>query len=245
MPPQLSEILKAHALRLEFQPIVDLDSHEVVGFEALMRGPVGPLESPMALITAAQEEGVLEELDRLARFTALFAVAVDDLEGHYRLFLNSECSASPDRLDTELTFLEEMAPGVQPVLEVTERATGQATDLVVGAVEVARSHGWLVALDDFGEGHSSPDLLTSLRPDFVKIGLDFARAQRPEVCPTLEAVRRYIEESGAALIAERIETAEQLRYARTLGATWGQGYLFGAPGRLPTQALDAVQGSRG
>ena len=244
MRTRLSEILKAHALRLEFQPIVDLASDDVVGFEALMRGPEGPLETPTALIAAAEQEGVLEELDRLSRFTALFAVAVDDLDAGYRLFLNSECCASRDRLDIELTFLEEMAPGVQPVLEVTERATGQQADLVVGAVEVARAHGWMVALDDFGEGYSSPVLLTRLRPDFVKFGVDFAWSESPAVSPVLRAMHDYIAESGAVLIAERIETGEQLRFARSLGATWGQGYLLGVPGRLPTQALHAAQ-SRG
>lgn len=231
----VERILRSRALRLDFQPIVDLASEDVVGFEALMRGPAGPLGSPEALIEAAQCEGVLDALDRMARFSALFAVARADLDGRHRLFLNAEVCADPQRFGTELAILDEMAPGVQIVLEVTERASRGCPNVLTRAVETARACGWLVALDDVGPEHASPDLLPVLRPDFVK--LDLSVVHQPSsagATRVLDAVKDYVDESGATLIAEGIEDRVHLRTARSLGAAWGQGWLLGRPGPLPT-----------
>lgn len=239
----VEQIISGRELRLEFQPIVELSSNDVTGFEALMRGPEGPLGSPEALLAAAKAEGIPEDLDRLARFTALFHVARDGMRPGQRLFVNTEGGFDTNRFGIELEILDEMAPGVQNVLEVTERATQQDHDALAEACEVARGCGWLVALDDLGAPGTSSDMLETLRPEFVK--LDQKIVQQPPtvddpsglVAAILGSLERYVTDTGALLIAEGIENPLHLESARTLGADWGQGWFLGMPGPLPANQL--------
>lgn len=216
-----AQILRSHDLRPQFQPIVDLAGEEVVGFEALARGPVGTAGEMADELIAA----------------ALIAIAAADVDSRYRFFLNAEYCTDLERLRTELTVLEDRAPGAQIVLELTERAAGQGAGSLAAGAEVARSHGWPVALD-VARDHSGLGLLTTVRPDFIK--LDLGAVQRGAVSvivPLLVAVADYVDQSGAILIAGGIDSAKHLRTARSVGVVWGQGLAFGRPGPLPATAV--------
>ncbi|WP_336029315.1 diguanylate cyclase domain-containing protein [Geodermatophilus sp. FMUSA9-8] len=215
-----------------FQPIVELDTGRVVAYEALARGPVGPLERPDALFAAARAAGRLAELDEACR-AAAFRGAVDAaLVAPLTVFVNVE----PEVLDTaplaDLLAIAERAPGhVRVVMEITERAIAARPAELLRTVERVRELGWSIAVDDVGAESMSLAFLPLLRPDVVKLDLRLVQERPgPQIAEIMNAVNAYAERSGAVVLAEGIEDERHLRTARGLGATLGQGWLFGRPG---------------
>src|SRR4051794_25854397 len=214
-----------------FQPIVELDTGAVVAYEALARGPVGPLERPDALFAAARAAGRLAELDGACR-TAAFRGAVEArLFAPLCVFVNVE----PEVLDTaplaELLAIAEQAPGrLRIVLEITERALAARPAELLRTVERVRRVGWGIAVDDVGADSMSLAFLPLLRPDVVKLDLRLVQERPgPAIAEIMNAVNAYAERTGALVLAEGIETERHLTTARALGATLGQGWLFGRP----------------
>ena len=231
----LDEVLAARSIRTVFQPIVRLATGEVVAHEALTRGPAGPLEGPDALFSAATASGRLAELDAACRVSAFRSAASAGLSAPLAVFVNVE----PAVLDTapldELLDIARTAPGgLRVVLEITERAVSARPAELLRTVERVREAGWGLALDDVGVEADSLAFMAVLRPDVVK--LDMALVQgRPDqaAAEVMHAVNAYAEHSGALVLAEGIETDAHLANARALGATLGQGWMFGRPTLRP------------
>ena len=220
-------ILRDGAIRTVFQPIVRLDSGEVVGYEALTRGPAGPLERPDELFAAAGDAGRSGELDRACVASAFGSART--LPAGALLFVNVE----PATLGSDLVAATApiAAAGERTVvLEVTERALMTDPTSLLGAVESAREHGWLVALDDVGVEPGSLALLPLIAPDVIKLDMGLIR-DRPDrdLGRTMAAVMAHAERAGTTVLAEGIETDAHLERAVSLGATLGQGYRFGRP----------------
>lgn len=228
----LSSLLESRALRVLFQPIVDLDSLEVIGYESLARGPVGsPLELPAELFTSARAEGLLEALDNACRAQAFRSAITSGLLAPLTLFVNVE----PEVLDGaplgDLLQIAATAPGeLQVAFEITERAVVSRPAELLRTVDRIREHGWSVALDDVGADPASLAFMSLLRPEVVKLDLRLIqRRPTPEIAKIMHAVNAYTEKCGALLLAEGIENELHLEAARALGAHYGQGWFFGRP----------------
>jgi diguanylate cyclase (GGDEF)-like protein/PAS domain S-box-containing protein len=214
-----------------FQPIVNLDTGDVVAYEALARGPKGPFERPDQLFDAARREDCLEELDGACRVAAFRGAIEQDLLAPLTLFVNVE----PDALDSaplnDLLAIAENAPGrLRVVIEITERALAVRPANLLSTVARIRELGWGVALDDVGADSMSLAFMPLLRPDVVKLDLRLVQ-ERPgaEVAEIMNAVNSYAERTGALILAEGIETEQHLKIAQALGARLGQGWMFGRP----------------
>ena len=232
----IDTVIEDRAVRVAFQPVVRLDSGEVVGFEALIRGPVGTsLESPIALLDAARRAGRLGELDWLCRVQAMNAAVRANLSPKISWLLNVEPAGlameCPPQIQAEL---DPRAKDLRIILEIVERdVEGHVTDLL-RAADRARRDSWGVALDDVGAEEGSLALLPFLQPDVVKLDMSLVRgAPRRAAASITAAVRACAERTGAVILAEGIETAEQERLAIVFGATFAQGYRYGVPGALP------------
>ncbi|UFS60134.1 sensor domain-containing phosphodiesterase [Subtercola endophyticus] len=227
---ELAEILREARLRTVFQPIVELESRAVVAYEALTRGPFGSaLEHPDALFAAARTEGRLAELDsacRVEAFRTAFAAGLDTPRG---LFVNSE----PEALALLATDVRPTTPAM--VLEITEREiTGDPAQLL-RSIDHVRDLGWSVALDDVGADSASIALLALIRPEVIKLDLGLVRDMpNQHIAKIMNAITAHSESTGAIIVAEGIETERHLDNARAMGATLGQGWLFGKPDDLPT-----------
>jgi EAL domain-containing protein (putative c-di-GMP-specific phosphodiesterase class I) len=234
---ELARIIDGRAVRAVFQPLIDLASGDVVGFEALARGPAGSmLESPGALFEAAYGIGRVAELDWVCRAAAFQAAARAELDPVLRLFVNCEPAslgvACPDDLWPVVDVAERR---LRVVMEVTERAVARDPAGLLGAVARARAVGWGVALDDVGAEPASLAVMPFVRPDVIKLDLRLVQGRTTaEVARIVNAVRAQAELTGARILAEGIETRRHAEIARTLGATLAQGYLYGRPGVLPT-----------
>ena len=235
----LAQALQPAALRTAFQPIVALDTGAVLAYEALTRGPRGPVERPDRLFAAARAAGRLAELDAACRAAAFRAAVAQRLYAPLTLFVNVE----PEVLDSapldELVAIADGADGgLRVVFEITERALAARPAELLHTVERVRELGWGIALDDVGADSLSLAFLPLLRPDVVKLDLRLVHERPgPDVAEIMTAVTAYAERTGAHVLAEGIEDQVHLAAARALGATLGQGWLFGRPTTDP--ATDA------
>ena len=228
----LSDVLTGDRVGCAYQPIVELDTERIVGFEALARGPAGTsLARPDQLFGAAREQGRLSELDVACRNAAVRGANAAGLRAPWALFVNCE----PESLEAaDLTF----PPTTYPVvLELTERHLTSRPIELLRTVRRVRAAGWGLALDDVGADPASLALLPLLQPDVIKLDLNLIQ-QRPSahVAAVMNAVLAEAERSDALILAEGIETPEHLLTARAFGATLGQGWHFARPGALQLPA---------
>jgi diguanylate cyclase (GGDEF)-like protein/PAS domain S-box-containing protein len=234
---ELERILTARLITAAFQPIVMIATDEVVGFEALSRGPEGSvLQRPDRLFATAHHAGRVEELDWLCRIRAVEA-AMDAGLGHdAALFLNCEPSAvgSPCPPEHESAWARAQDE-LELVLEITERAVTDRPAELCRLVGVLRAAGRGIALDDLGADVRSLALLPFIKPDVIKLDLRLVQ-DRPstEQAAIVCALLAESERTGSVLLAEGIETDAHRDVARSLGATLGQGWRWGRPGPLPT-----------
>jgi len=217
-------------LRPAFQPLVDLRDGTVVGYEALMRsGPEdGVLHSPEALLAAARREDCTVALDLAARDAALRAAEARGLDAPFSLFLN----ADPATLDGGSH--ERPAVPYTLLVEVTEQALVARPEAMLRALTSLRSAGWGIALDDVGGDSRSLALMSILYPDVIKLDLRLLAQRSPVDCARIvTAVGAEAERRHVTVLAEGIDSDEQLQTAQVFGATLGQGYHLGRPAPLP------------
>jgi len=232
----LDGLIREGGIRSLYQPIVELDSGRVVGYEALARGPAGTrLEAPKDLFATARSVDRVEDLDWACRRAALGGALEGNLRAPLTLFANVEPEAVGAPPPPELTALYERAEGsLRVVVEITERALAAKPAELLRTVERVRRRGWAIALDDVGADRYSLALMPFLKPDVVKLDLRLIQ-DRPstEIAEVVNAVNAEVERTGGSVLAEGIEHEEHLATAIAMGATLGQGWLFGRPGPLP------------
>lgn len=230
----ITAVIEDQALTPVYQPIVDLASGRVIGYEGLVRVPrESTFPHTGALFDAAEIAGRVHDLDRAALDVVLRgAHSLDDS-------VSLSVNISPRTLESAefsaaafLAILRRhgMAPG-RVVLELTEReAIRDAARLSLALIGV-QSAGVRVAADDVGAGNAGLRLLSQFRFDVVKIDLSLVqRAGDDQTHSVLRSIVEMADRLGATTIAEGVETSAQLRTARRLGITAGQGYLLGRPG---------------
>jgi EAL domain-containing protein (putative c-di-GMP-specific phosphodiesterase class I) len=222
-----------------FQPIVELVTAEVVGFEALTRGPPGTqLENPLALLAAAQRAGTVEELD----WSLAGLVARKLLEGRVHpsltIFINFKpttlTTSCPDRVAADINRARSQ---LRIVAEMDEEDLRHDPASVLASVSRAREDGWGVALDNVGVTPTSLALLPVMRPDVVKVNLPGVSEVPDQQSAEIEtSVRAYAEGTGATVLVKRIESTEDILRARAFGAKFGQGWRYGPGEALPQKS---------
>ena len=239
----LLDLIQEQRVTSHFQPIVHAaDPTRPFAHEALLRGldPVGALVPPGRLFGAARDAGMLFQLDLLARRTAIREAARHDLTGC--LFINFNPTAIYDPIFCLRTTVAAIdATGFsrdQIVFEVTESDRAQDAGHLQKILTFYRSAGFRIALDDFGSGYSSLNLLHQLRPDFLKLDIELIRGVHADPYKALIA-RKILEtarELGLQTVAEGIEMPEELAWVRAHGADFVQGYLLGRPASVPRRS---------
>lgn len=232
---ELERVLAEGGLKAVFQPIVELATKEVVGYEALARGPEGSsLHRPDRLFAAAAAADRVVEVDWACRIAAMRAALEAGLGRGASLFLNSEPAAIDAPCPPEHAELWARASAeLSIVVEVTERAITARPAELSRVLSDRRAAGNVIALDDVGADVRSLALLPLIAPDVIKLDLSLVQ-DRPSTdqAAIVSAVAAEHERTGARILAEGIETDAHVTVARTLGATLGQGWLYGKPGPL-------------
>ncbi|MEV0456669.1 sensor domain-containing phosphodiesterase [Catellatospora methionotrophica] len=235
---EFETILRCRLLYPVYQPIVVLATGKVAGYEALIRGPAGSaFESPAALFGQALRTGRLGELDWAARAMAFRRALQAGLPYEMPLFVNVEPATLRTRCPSDLTAsIDAGAERLQVVAEVTERFLGADPAALMMLMARVRGRGARMALDDVGSNPASLALMSLLNPEVIK--LDRGIVQHPGTTvadQVVRAVRAQSARTGAIVLAEGIETPHHRATALAMGATHGQGWLFGRPGPLPAR----------
>ncbi len=242
-PAQLSRAVTGDGLSSHFQPIVDVVRGTVVGYEALARFDGFPVRDPETWFAAARTHGRLADLEAAALRTAL--AARDTLPGNTFLTVN----LGPDVLDAaqvrEVLAAQGSLGGL--VVELTEHARVDSYTALEPAIDRLRGDGAMLAIDDAGSGYAGLAHLLSLRPDFLKLDRALVSGlHRDEAKRTLvEMVGVLAGRLDAWLLAEGVESAEELHCLAGLGVPLVQGYHLARPGpgwpQLdPGTALDLI-----
>ncbi|WP_198972400.1 phosphodiesterase [Xylophilus sp. ASV27] len=252
----VARLMRYHQLHAVFQPLADLRTGAVYGHEALIRGPVDtPLHAPDALLALARRAGIPQAFELFCLRTVL--ADWHRACGTGRLFVNIGADAlvqavrrhGPDALLRALRTAR--VDPRQLVLEITEHERVPDLEALREVARQVHACGAMLALDDFGDGHSSLRLWSELRPDFVKIDKYFTRGiglqeggsalhGGPEKIQVLRAIQGIANIFGTRLVAEGIETVQELCALRELGISHGQGYLLGRPAMAPRLRLEAA-----
>jgi diguanylate cyclase (GGDEF)-like protein len=241
----LADLLREKALYPVFQPIAALSDGAIFAHEALIRGPdKTAFHSPEALLAAAETENLNTEFESQCVVVAVERWGSLDEQG--RLFLNISANVLLKVLNKygcDCLMAQAHAYGVSPrkiVLEITEYERVTDMDYLAKAVLDIRAAGVSLALDDFGDGRSSLRLWSQLKPEFVKIDKYFTKSisQHADKLKTIQALQQIASIFDTLLIAEGIETEDDLRVLRDLGLPYGQGYLLGRPSRAPRTEVE-------
>jgi EAL domain-containing protein (putative c-di-GMP-specific phosphodiesterase class I) len=217
-----------------YQPIVDLTSGRVIGFEGLIRPtPESGFADPSSMFVAAETVGRTVELDTAcveAVVSGARTMSPDQL-----LTINiSPRTAEAPQFSAEALLMVLARNGIDPgrvVVELTERETVDDSLRLQANLMALQRARVRIAADDVGAGNAGLRLLSQMRFDIVKIDLSLVQegAERDSSRAVLRSLRDLASRWGAAIVAEGLETASQLRTVRELGVAAGQGYLLGRP----------------
>lgn len=216
-------------LFMAYQPIVKWSRKTVIAYEALARTSVAALAHPAALFEAAEALGKVDVLGQ--RIRAHCSETFLEARMRSTLFLNLHPS---DLLDEGLSDpqgpLARLADNV--VLEISERTKLDVLPNLEGRLETLRQMGFRLAIDDVGAGYAGLTSFVALQPDFVK--LDMALVRGLHLDPTKHRVVAMLidlcADLGIHVVAEGVETSEELDTLHSCGCDVFQGYLFARPG---------------
>lgn len=246
----VADVASSRALHPVYQPIVELATGRVLGYEGLVRPVLTAVFADAGtLFAAAEAAGRTIELDQ-ACMEAVVAGA-QDLPDDRMLNIN----ISPRTLEapefSAPALLATLARyGLKPdrvVLELTEREAVEDLDRLRRNLATCQAAGIRIAADDVGAGNAGLRLLSQIHFDIVKIDLSLVQGGtlRDSSLAVLRSLRDLAGRWGAMVIAEGVETEEQLHMLRDLGITAGQGYLLGRPSedlQLEPLGIDAILG---
>ncbi len=230
----LREIIAQEQVRTLVHPIFDLQDMSVVGYEALSRGPVdSEFERPDKLFKVAYDADLVLKLERLCRKKAIEAAA--SIPDGRLLFINIEPEAVADPelreiMTTTLLAQSTITPD-RIVLEITERSAIADFVSFRSTLEYVRALGFKIAVDDAGAGYGSLQCLAEVHPEWLKVDLSLVRdCDTDDVRASLIAsLVTFADRMGVNLIAEGIETTEELATLREIGVRYAQGFLFTVP----------------
>ncbi|GIE29370.1 hypothetical protein Ait01nite_024150 [Actinoplanes italicus] len=215
-------------LRIVLQPIVDLTTHRAVGAEALSRFAGQPYRPPNEWFDEAWQAGLGPDLELYALDAALARLA--DVPGDAYLSVNV---APETMLDPRfLQRLDRLGPcAARITVEITEHAVVTDYDALVAVVDEIHGRGARLAVDDAGAGYASMQHILRLRPDVIKLDRSIVdQAERDSARRALmAAMAAFAASLGTTVVAEGVETAEEVAVLRDAGIPLGQGYHLGRP----------------
>ncbi|WDC85496.1 GGDEF domain-containing protein [Caloramator sp. mosi_1] len=231
---ELRKILDERDIRTFFQPIIDVKNAKIVGYEALSRGPIGSiLERPDVLFETAKQCGLLWETEYLCRTLAIERAKRNKISQY--LFLNVDPqiikdSKFRDGFTTEFLKLYNLSPD-NIIFEITEKTAVEDYKAFREVLEHYIKQGYKIAIDDTGAGYSGFRLITETKPQFIKLDMGLIRdidkdSFKQALCKNLLSLSKI---TNMKLIAEGVETINELSFLIEIGVEFVQGYYLAKP----------------
>jgi diguanylate cyclase (GGDEF)-like protein len=238
---QIDEIIHHRALKVLFQPIYNLNNPATHGFEALIRGPAGRLHTPLELFKSANQNNCVDSLEEACREVQCSQFNSLRLEGKIFLNINPVSLTAPEiarSIIEQITRRHKINPQCV-VIEITEQHPLDEYELLKITLNCFRANGLEIAIDDLGAGYSGLRVWSELKPDYVKIDRHFIENINAD--PTkrefVKLIKNISLSLGCKVIAEGIETIDELETLKYLGISYGQGFLLGKPCENPASTL--------
>jgi diguanylate cyclase (GGDEF)-like protein len=251
----LRHAIEADGLQLAFQPLIELGSGRVAGFEALARWQRddGQIVSPAEFIPVAEDSGLIVPLGQWAIQAAARTLADWDRANggvHVPVYVAVNVSAIQIARDDVATNVRQSLAeaGVSAdrlMIELTESAIIGDPDIALSVLRELKSLGTRIAMDDFGTGYSNLAYLQELPLDVLKIDRSFVdrMVEDRDKAAIVRTIQSLAEALEMKTTAEGVETREQADALATIGCNFGQGYLFARPMRA-ADALDYWRAAR-
>lgn len=224
----LDRCISGEQFEMHYQPIVRVEDHKIFAHEALVRCHQKELRNPHTLFNIAEQGERVWPLSRLLRRMAIDAVP--QLPPNVLMFINIHPGDFDDpELWEPLDSLREHASRI--VLEVTERAAILDFEQFRRKLAELRQLGLRIAVDDLGSGYSSLNVVAELQPDFIKIDMTLIRGidESPVRQNLLRNMISFAVDLDAQLIAEGVETRNELKTLKELGCPLVQGFYLAMP----------------
>ncbi len=218
-------------VKYAYQPIVNAKTGDIFAYEALMRPQMRELKSPKEVLYLARAQAKLYQIERLTYLTVLSWMGdnLEQLNGK-KVFINS--IPNQHFLATDQSEIEERFSHLFPhiVTEVTENEYS-SKDSIAKKIEFVRGWGGDVAIDDFGAGYSNELVLLSTNPDYIKIDMSIVSGidKDPDRQQLIQNTITYASARDIMIIAEGVETREEMETVITLGVDYLQGYYIARP----------------
>lgn len=245
----LKNILKYHNIRSVFQPIVSLTDAEIIGYEALSRGPKGSLlEYPDSLFSTAEEFNLVWELEYLCRDMAL--KKSQKIIPFKMIFINVDPKIMKDprfqKGQTRDLLNKFCANAGNVIFEITEKTAINDYHNFCRILDNYTSQGYKIAIDDTGSGYSGLRTIAETRPNFIKIDIELIRNIDKDSLKQamLKALYDFSCNTNSKIIAEGIETQAELAALIKIGIPYGQGFFLQKPqpnfGQLTTEVKQII-----
>lgn len=234
----LDRMIDQQLVRFAVQPILHAQTGDVYGYELLMRTNVRELPDPTTVLRLAAAEGKLARIERLTWMVGLEAIRTfvqnRATPPNAKFFLNS--IANQSLLDDDERTIAELYGSLLPrlVIEVTEGERNNE-ECTRHKLDFVHRHGGEIAIDDYGTGYNSEMALMQINADIVKLDISFVHNvdTDPDKQALIQNLIRYARERGIAVLAEGVETREEMRTLIRFGVDYLQGYYLGAPQYQP------------
>ncbi|NLI54886.1 MAG: GGDEF domain-containing protein [Clostridiales bacterium] len=227
-------ILQNRLVSTVFQPIISLRDCSVLGYEALSRGPKDTeYEDPQKLLDLAQQYEDLWDLEYLFRYKALESAA--KIDPKHKLFINVNPNIIHDKMFSQgftRQYLEQFSIKAERIVfEITEQQSIGRCEDFVNAVIHYKEQKYNIAIDDAGAGYSGLNLISDLHPHYIKLDMKLVRnVNRDHIKQALiKSMCEFASLTQTGLIAEGIETEEELSKLIEFGVNYGQGYFIQRP----------------
>lgn len=241
---ELLRILQGKLLTPVFQPVVSVNQKQIIGYESLIRGPSdSALHSPFNLFETAERCGLHAELEAVCRQATMQRFAELDIPG--KLFINVSPSVLLDSSIEANDILGLIAQfGIHPkavIIELTEHQPTDDYQIMREAVAHYRRMGFEIALDDLGAGYSGLRLWSELHPEYVKIDKHFIQGLHRDAVKLnfVRSIQSMATAMHCKVIAEGIETEDELQAIVNIGISLAQGFYFARPLAQPQRTLDS------
>jgi len=241
----LEKIIKEENVGISFQPIIRLENKEVVGHEALLRIKNSFVyDSPALFIEIARKSGLLLDLERLVYISALSQFTPTSPQS--LLFINTTVYFLNYFSDFEEEFRFLMGEnGIDEnrlVLEITEKFSIESVEKFKDKIVKLKEKGYKISIDDVGTGYSTLEVLTEFEPDFLKYDRTLIKnIHRSNIKQELfKSIKSFSESIGAHLIAEGVESKEELQFLKEQGIELVQGFYFAKPSPILIENLGSV-----
>ncbi|HEY9828616.1 MAG TPA: EAL domain-containing protein [Stenomitos sp.] len=230
--------LERHEFVLYYQPIIHLRTQQIAGLEALIRWhhPERGVVSPAEFIPSMETTGLIVPVGLLALKQACCQLREWHRQGWPNLTMSINLSARQFACPTLLADIDSVLEetGVNPAcikLEITESAIMENAEIAIALTRALRSRQLHISIDDFGTGYSSLGYLHRFPVSNLKIDRSFVNQIQSENCNyhIVDTIVALSKQLGLSVIAEGIETEEQLEWLKQLNCEFGQGYLFSKP----------------